>query len=223
MKRTLRAGSVRSRDEPSQQRLLPTQGRSRERVERMLAATTSLIVEKGIDAVRTSEIAARAGVSAGTFYRYFPDKTAVVRTLAERYNAQGRACVEAELAAVCTAAELVPALHRVVDGYYELFLAQPVMHDIWRATHADKALQDMDAADCEARAAVLHEVLIRLRREQDQASIRTLSSLVMQQIAAVVRHAIALERTQGDAAIAMFRRMLSANLLDLLEFRGNDH
>ena len=213
-----RTVSVRSADERTRPRRLPTQRRSRERVERMLAVATSLIADRGIDAVRMSEIAALANVSIGSLYQYFPDKAAVVRTIAERYNAEGRTCVEAEFATVREAAALVPALHRIVDGYYEMFLDQPAMRDIWRATQADKALQEMDAADCESHATMLHNVLTTLRREDDRACLKTLSSLVMQQIAAAVRHAISLERAQGDATIDMFKRMFLANLLDVLEF-----
>jgi AcrR family transcriptional regulator len=178
-----------------------------------------LVANKGIDAVRMSEIAERAGVSIGSLYQYFPDKSAVVRTLAERTNAQGRICVEAELATVNEDAELLPTLHRIVDGYYEMFLDQPVMRDIWRATQADKWLQEMDAADCESHATMLYDVLRKLKPEGDRPALKTLSSLVMQKIAAAVRHAISIERTQGDATIDMFKRMLLANLLDVLESR----
>ena len=77
---------------------LPTQQRSRERVERMLAAASALIAEGGSDAMRMSEVAERAGVPIGSLYQFFPDKGAIVRTLAERYNALGRACIEEGLA-----------------------------------------------------------------------------------------------------------------------------
>ncbi|HEX6037066.1 TetR/AcrR family transcriptional regulator, partial [Longimicrobium sp.] len=134
-------------------RRVPSQRRSRERVERMLAVATELIAERGSDAVRMSEVAERAGVSIGSLYQYFPDKSAIIRTLAERYNAQGLACVQAELAPVRDEGALHEALLRVVDGYYEMFLAEPVMRDIWWATQSDRALQDVDAADVEAHTA----------------------------------------------------------------------
>ncbi|RUU02593.1 TetR family transcriptional regulator, partial [Mesorhizobium sp. USDA-HM6] len=46
-------------------RRAPTQQRSRERVERMLAAASALIAEQGSDAMRMGEVAERAGVSIG--------------------------------------------------------------------------------------------------------------------------------------------------------------
>src|SRR6187200_3383987 len=72
---------------------MPTQQRSRERVERMLAAATALIAEQGSDALRMSEVAERAGVSIGSLYQFFPDKSAIVGTLVERYNEAGRRCI----------------------------------------------------------------------------------------------------------------------------------
>ncbi len=45
--------------------------------------------------MRMSEVAEKAGISIGSLYQYFPDKSAIVRTLAERYNAYSRECIEA--------------------------------------------------------------------------------------------------------------------------------
>ncbi|TKB29290.1 MAG: helix-turn-helix transcriptional regulator, partial [Mesorhizobium sp.] len=50
-------------------RRAPTQQRSRERVERMLAAAAALIAEQGSDAMRMGEVAERAGVSIGSLYQ----------------------------------------------------------------------------------------------------------------------------------------------------------
>ncbi|MFX6225919.1 helix-turn-helix domain-containing protein, partial [Acinetobacter baumannii] len=62
----------------------PSQNRSRERVERRLAVATELLAAHGSDAMRMGESAERAGVSIGSLYQYFPDKAAIIRTLAER-------------------------------------------------------------------------------------------------------------------------------------------
>jgi AcrR family transcriptional regulator len=118
-------------DQTAALRRAPTQRRSRERVERMLAVATELIAAKGSDAMRMGEVAEKAGVSIGSLYQYFPDKAAIIRTLAERYNAQGRACIADGLADVRDAAGLRDAFGRLIDIYYGQFLAEPVMRDIW--------------------------------------------------------------------------------------------
>jgi AcrR family transcriptional regulator len=186
----------------------PTQRRSRERVERLLAVATKLIAENGSDALRMSDVAARAGVSIGSLYQYFPDKAAIIRTLAERFNAQGRACVEPELAKVQTEADLQTALAFSLDGYYQMFLDNPVIQDIWSGTQADKTLHDIALADVRDHGQMLLDVLTRLRPNADPASLATKSLLLMHLTDATVRLAVSLPRPEGDALIAAFKPIL---------------
>jgi AcrR family transcriptional regulator len=51
-----------------------TQERARKTFESLLEAAWEVFAERGFDATQTPEIATRAGVSVGTFYRYFSDK-----------------------------------------------------------------------------------------------------------------------------------------------------
>src|SRR5882724_13298214 len=81
-------------------RLVPTQQRSRERFERILESAAELMAEKGSEAFRMSDIVERSGVAFGSLYQYFPDKAAIIGTLAERHNAVGRDCVSRDLATV---------------------------------------------------------------------------------------------------------------------------
>ena len=138
---------------------LPTQQRSRERVERMLAAASALIAESGSDAMRMSEVAERAGVPIGSLYQFFRDKGAIIRRLAERYNALGRACIEEELSGVRDVDGLNDAFGRLIDIYYALFLAEPVMRDIWSGTQADKVLRDIDLDDSRQTGRLLANVI----------------------------------------------------------------
>ena len=117
-------------NDASSLRRTPNQRRSKERVENMLNCAIALIEENGSDAMRMSDVAKRAGVSIGSLYQYFPDKSAIIQTLAERYNAQGKDCIKSGLAHVRTVDELCDAFGPLVDEYYALFLAEPVMRDI---------------------------------------------------------------------------------------------
>src|SRR6478672_1864774 len=99
-------------------RLVPTQQRSRERFDRILACAVEVMVEKGSDAFRMSDIVERTGIAFGSLYQYFPDKTAIIGTLAERYNAIGRDCVRQELSAMTRLADLQTTLGRITDSYY---------------------------------------------------------------------------------------------------------
>lgn len=188
-------------------RRLPTQRRSRERVERMLAAATELIAEKGSDALRMGEVAERAGVSIGSLYQFFPDKAAVIRTLAERYNAAGRDCIRDGLAGVTDAAGLRTAFAALVDVYYGIFQAEPVMRDIWSGTQADPALRDIDRADSRINGAVLAEVMARVNPGADRAATEASAFLVMQLGEATMRLAISVAPEEGRLLVETYKRM----------------
>jgi AcrR family transcriptional regulator len=65
------------------QRRQPLQARSRETVERILAAARELIVEGGVDTATTTAIAARAGVGPSSLYRFFADRDELFSRLLE--------------------------------------------------------------------------------------------------------------------------------------------
>lgn len=197
---------------PGLARLAPTQQRSRERFERILACAAEIMAEKGSDAFRMSDIVARSGVAFGSLYQYFPDKAAIIGTLAERHNAVGRDCVRRDLAAVATARDLHPALCRIVDSYYEMFMREPVMRDIWQATQADRALQKLDADDMAVLSGLLSDAVRRIAPDMPTAALATFSALTMTLIAAAVRHAIALPPRKARQALTQFKTMLPHDL-----------
>ncbi|KEF41102.1 MAG: hypothetical protein ER33_13355 [Cyanobium sp. CACIAM 14] len=72
--------------EPSPLRRQPRQARSQERVRRILEAAEALFLAGGVGATTTNAIAARAGVPIGSLYQFFPDKAAILRSLAQGYG-----------------------------------------------------------------------------------------------------------------------------------------
>jgi len=57
------------------------QRRKEERPQELLDAALALFVEKGFAATRSEEVAARAGVSKGTLYLYFPSKEELLKAV----------------------------------------------------------------------------------------------------------------------------------------------
>lgn len=58
--------------------------RAERRIDALLDAAASEVAEHGREALTTAEVAARAEVSIGTVYRYFPDRTALLEGLGTR-------------------------------------------------------------------------------------------------------------------------------------------
>ncbi len=190
----------------------PTQKRSRERVERMLAVASALIAEKGSDALRMGEVAEKAGVSIGSLYQFFPDKSAIIRALADRYQKESETCISEALAEVRDGKGLEKAFSELVDIYYGIFLAEPVMRDIWSGTQADKALRELELAHSRANAGMLLAVLKRLRPNEDAAALETSAFLIWQLGEATMRLAVSVDRAEGDRLVTAYKRMALSEL-----------
>ena len=59
----------------------PLQARSATTVEAILEAALQLLIRTGPESLTTTQIAARAGVSVGTLYQYFPNKASLYQAL----------------------------------------------------------------------------------------------------------------------------------------------
>ncbi|MBN9662730.1 MAG: TetR/AcrR family transcriptional regulator [Acidobacteria bacterium] len=93
-------------------RKTPVQARSTASVDAILQATIQVLLQVGKERLTTTRVADRAGVSIGTLYQYFPNKTALLQAALKRHLAEVVAAVEH----VCreqqgkTAREMVTAL-----------------------------------------------------------------------------------------------------------------
>jgi AcrR family transcriptional regulator len=63
----------------------PVQARSATTVEAILDATIQVLLRVGKERLTTTRVALRAGVSVGTLYQYFPNKSALLQAVLERH------------------------------------------------------------------------------------------------------------------------------------------
>ncbi len=81
----------RARKSVSELRKRPRQARSAATFAAIVEAAARILGEQGAARLNTNSVAARAGVSVGSLYQYFPGKQAIVRALAERELARAEA------------------------------------------------------------------------------------------------------------------------------------
>ncbi|QOY86712.1 TetR/AcrR family transcriptional regulator [Paludibaculum fermentans] len=74
----------------------PVQARSTASVDAILQATIQVLLQVGKERLTTTRVAHRAGVSIGTLYQYFPNKTALLQAALKRHLAEVVAVVEHE-------------------------------------------------------------------------------------------------------------------------------
>ena len=77
----------------------PVQARSAASVDAILEATIQVLLSMGKERLTTTKVAARAGVSVGTLYQYFPNKSSLLQAVLKRHltevgDAVERVCKE---------------------------------------------------------------------------------------------------------------------------------
>ncbi|WP_433781596.1 TetR/AcrR family transcriptional regulator [Actinomycetospora sp. CA-101289] len=109
------------------ERRAPRQVRSRETVERIVAAGRTVLLQRGWDGVTTNHVAAAAGVSPGSLYQYFPDKEAVLDEVVDREIGQLETRISRAFVDTLHAPIGGDVVRRNVEALLDAFGEQPAM------------------------------------------------------------------------------------------------
>ena len=162
-------------------RRVPTQQRSRLRLSGVLDATAALIDEIGPEAITTGLIAARAKVSVGWLYDFFPNREAIFDAVMDR-----------SIAAVTPIAKRVHATHAgrpwqdvlraVVDALFEFYRTDPGFRVLWfsRFQSAQMIQSNLrhDLADAQLALERLATAGMRLRHPDPECTMHLVIGIV---------------------------------------------
>ena len=115
---------------PTTPRKSASQKRSKATVETLLDATARVLTREGYDRASTNRIAAKAGVSVGSLYQYFPNKEALVATLVARHNREMLQLLRDALENVASF-DLATAMRELVRATVDAHLVDPALHRIF--------------------------------------------------------------------------------------------
>jgi AcrR family transcriptional regulator len=106
-----------------------SQRRSRLTVDALVEATARVLIKDGYDRASTNKIAAKAGVSIGSLYQYFPSKEALVAAVIERHTRELSQVVQNALGAVA-AQPIEIAVRELVAAAIDAHRVDPRLHRV---------------------------------------------------------------------------------------------
>ncbi|GLQ78311.1 TetR family transcriptional regulator [Mesorhizobium huakuii] len=190
----------------------PKQERSRERIDAILSTTMRLIGEKGIDAVTMKEVGALAGGPIATVYHYFPNKSAILAMLYERFSEVSRARLTDILADVREAKDVIAAADRLLDDYLGRVASDPAIQDLQNAIQADKALKNLDIAETRHQARMFCDHVTALIEPDKHEQFERMVLLIFQLAGGVVRLALAEGQAESRRTIEDYRSIIHTQL-----------
>jgi len=102
----------------------PQQKRATATFDAIVEAAAHILRDDGAEALTTNAVAARAGVSIGSLYQYFPNKQAIVRALIAREFRLAEAIRPAAIDSDAPTAEIVRA---IVDWHFDFRARDPAL------------------------------------------------------------------------------------------------
>jgi AcrR family transcriptional regulator len=173
----------------------PRQRRARDTVDVILRATAHILSREGADHLTTNRVAEKAGVSIGSVYQYFPDKTALIDEVRRRYDEAFR---DRMIGLVGTIGELPlrDAVARCVRALIALHAEDPGLHN---------AVSAAGIGDAERR--FFHHLAaswLDARRDEVRRPNRSLAAATALDVAESLIHGVALRAPEqlGDDAFA---------------------
>ena len=135
----------------------PVQARSTASVEAILEATIQVLLNVGKERLTTTRVALRAGVSVGTLYQYFPNKSALLQAALRRHLVEVIETVEL----VCKEQE-GETLRKMVTALITTFL-QAKLRDAKTSVALYSASSDVDVVRIVQQTGTrLHKAVVRM-------------------------------------------------------------
>ena len=190
-----------SRSEP---RKTPVQVRSTSSVDAILKATVQVLLRVGKEKLTTTRVAARAGVSVGTLYQYFPNKSALLRAALRLHVEE----ILAEVDKVCVMQRGQP-VEQMAEALAVAFLAVK-MRDPKKSRALYAVSSDVEGAKIAAGAVVRanHAIVELLQSAPEMLTTdMQLMATVLQSVIAGVKRQL-LESDMPEAQFEVMQREL---------------
>jgi len=191
-----------------EQRLMPVQARSQQRVESILDAAINVIEDIGVVSATTSEIARRAGISLASLYRYFPNKEAIIKRIAVFHLEKQKAFTQGFIGDF----NLIEGLDLLIDCFAEFYRSEPAYIEVWSGIEGFPELAALELEDLENNAEMLSakaaQEIPHINKKELKIIARTLSRAIGQNL----RLAMTMSRKDANDTIAEVKFMAHAYL-----------
>lgn len=188
----------------SEPRKSPVQVRSIASVDAILKATIQVLLRVGKEKLTTTRVAARAGVSVGTLYQYFPNKSALLRAALKLHVEE----ILAEVDKVCVAQRGQP-VEQMAEELAVAFLAVK-MRDPKKSRALYAVSSDVEGAKITASAqARVNDVIVGMLQSAPEVlttDLQLMATVLQSTIAGVKRQL--LESDMPEAQFEVMQREL---------------
>ncbi|MBL8740904.1 MAG: TetR family transcriptional regulator [Myxococcales bacterium] len=201
---------------PAAVRRIPTQERSKQRLERILDAADGVFAELGFDKATMEQIADRAETSIGSVYQFFPNKTALFESLCARYLERAQQLFEGMLVDISPDEAWTELVDKAIDTFWKFHVDLPGFRSVW--VHQNISPELLAASDVvnQAIADRSEAVLATFAPDVPRARRRAATGVVVETISAILFVAVRRDHDEAERLVAELKTMVRAYFQSVL-------
>jgi AcrR family transcriptional regulator len=198
-------------------RRIPTQERSRQRVDGILDAVAELLVERGFDAVTTDLIAEKAGIPVGSIYQFFPNKFAIFYALTVRYIRQINAIASIPARRESLDLPWEEVVDRTIEAEAELWSNEKALSILWAGVQMAPELKAAVAESDKKSEDYLLTGLNRILPNVDPARRRLAARVIVHMTRYLLDLSIAEPSEENQRVVEELKVVVKSYLRHLME------
>ena len=146
----------------------PVQERAQKQIQKIVSTTAQLLDQVGQDDLTTILVAKHAGISVGTLYHYFPNKYAIMYTLAEQWVEEMQKAIEELEAEAVEKQSIKIFVEFSIQRIMKVYLNQKGLLPLVQAMYGVPELQSLDNKHDEIVIKGMARMFARLGISNDQ-------------------------------------------------------
>ena len=193
----------------------PEQARSLLRFNRILDEAEAIIAEQGNSELKMNELARRADVNIASIYQYFPNRSALVRQLIERYLERYQLVLQESLTQY--KGKPLGLVDLIADGYQSFFTQAPVFAALWAEAQGDSELKQLDIQDSQKNAELMLSLAAQHFPKVSTKRINSICFMLCDLSGSLMQTFLSLNsKKQADALLKEYKLMMKAYLASML-------
>ena len=188
-------------------RRVPTQERSKKRLEDILDAAALELATEGFDAATMEGVAARAGTSIGSVYTFFPNKLSLFQALGARTLERSEAAFERSVGSAAPDRPWTQVLDDAIDAF-AAFQSDPTFRAVWMNMQLYGVFAKADAGLHKSFVARTEALIGRQAPHVPPAKRRLVATMAVHAISALLYVAARSKPEVGREMVAETRLMV---------------
>lgn len=192
-------------------RVVPQQARGKDKVARVLAAADRIMATEGAEAITTVRIAAEAGVSVGSLYRYLPNREAIIESLARQYLG----LLEQEMDSLIERVRTHPEDDLVdagVETFANFYRSHPGFRALWFSRHLSEETRMLDRAHKSVMAHRIRELLVSQDIGRSDEATLQIGRSIQLATDAIIQEAFRTSSSGDPGLLAQLKAMIRSYL-----------